>query len=248
MLSVQYLVNFLEDDHVSHVIITEDPRPDSRHHLTVLHRLGTIRKESHQNLHTHTVDSDISTPKKQQSTEEASTPNFGRGAETELKTTMHYLTATVRTLPSIVGLQTYGVRRTKRHLYKLWSFSSKKTQPARGWNATDICTNYVYSTLAPEMGTDSVFGTSRPFLPAAWLALLLTKAGGIESNPGPTTHTNKHIPVIWICELCHKQIKKQQPTIRCNHTLNTHWFHLNCTQIKQRQYKPDWRCTIHTPT
>ena len=50
--------------------------------------------------------------------------------------------------------------------------------------------------------------------------------------------------IIWICDLCHKQIKKQQTSIRCNHT---HWVHLNCTQIKQQQYKPDWRCTIHTP-
>ena len=40
-------------------------------------------------------------------------------------------------------------------------------------------------------------------------------------------------------------INKQQTSIRCNHT---HWVHLKCTQIKQRQYKPDWRCTIHTPT
>ena len=33
-----------------------------------------------------------------------------------------------------------------------------------------------------------------------------------------------------------------------HNTHNTHWVHLNCTYIKQRQYKPDWRCTIHTPT
>ena len=70
----------------------------------------------------------------------------------------------------------------------------------------------------------------------------------VDSNPGPTTHTNKRTPVIWICNLCHKQIKKQQTSIRCHNTHNTHWVHLNCTQIKQRQYKPDWRCTIHTPT
>ena len=61
------------------------------------------------------------------------------------------------------------------------------------------------------------------------------------------TQTNKHTPVIWICDLCHKQINKKQTSIRYNHTHNTHWVHLKCTQ-KQRQYKPDWRCTIHTPT
>ena len=42
---------------------------------------------------------------------------------------------------------------------------------------------------------------------------------------------------------------KKQTSIRCsNHTHNTHWVHLKCIHIQQRQYKPDWRCTIHTPT
>ena len=100
--------------------------------------------------------------------------------------------------------------------------------------------------LPPEMAARlQFFGASRPSLPAVWLALLLTKVGDVESNPGPTTHTNKHTPVIWICDLCHKQINKKQTTIRCNHI---HWVHLKCTHIQPRQYKPDWRCTIHTPT
>ena len=42
-------------------------------------------------------------------TEGASTPNIGRGAKTEPKTTMHSLTDTVRTLPPIAGLQAYGI-------------------------------------------------------------------------------------------------------------------------------------------
>ena len=51
----------------------QDPwrRLHSRHHSTVLPRLGSNRMESHQNRHTHAVDS---APRKQQSTEEASTP------------------------------------------------------------------------------------------------------------------------------------------------------------------------------
>ena len=62
MLSAQYLVNCLEEDHVSHVITIQEPRPmkeilHSRHHSTVLHRLGSSRMENHQNLHTHTLDS-----------------------------------------------------------------------------------------------------------------------------------------------------------------------------------------------
>ena len=89
MLSAQYLVNCLEEDHVSHGIIIQEPRPKpmkktlhSRQHSTVLPRLGSNRMESLHNLHTHAVDSAIQLQGKQQSTEEASTPNIGRGAET----------------------------------------------------------------------------------------------------------------------------------------------------------------------
>ena len=52
MLSVQYLVKCLEEDHVSHGITIQEPRPKpmketlhSRHHLTVLSRLGSNRME-----------------------------------------------------------------------------------------------------------------------------------------------------------------------------------------------------------
>ena len=117
---------------------------------------------------------------------------------------------------------------------------SKKTPSARGWTATDICTNCVYTMQ--RWGPRFRFWASRPSLPTAWL---LTNAGNVESNPGPTTHTNKHTPVILICDLCHKQINKKQTSIRCN---NTHWVHMKCIHIQHRQYKPDWRCTIHTPT
>ena len=48
-------------------------------------------------------------------------------------------------------------------------------------------------SLLPEMGTRFRFWASWPSLPAAWLALLLTKVGDVESSPGPTTHTNKHL-------------------------------------------------------
>ena len=46
-----------------------------------------------------------STPRTQQSIEETSTPNIGRGAETQPKTTVHSLATTVRTLQSITGVQ-----------------------------------------------------------------------------------------------------------------------------------------------
>ena len=66
MLSAQYLVNCLEEDHDSHGITIQEPRPrpmketlHSRHLSTVLPRLGSNRMESLQNLHTHAVDSAI---------------------------------------------------------------------------------------------------------------------------------------------------------------------------------------------
>ena len=64
MLSAQYLENCLKEDHVSHGITIQEQRPmkgtfHSRHHSTVLPRLGSSKMESHQNLHTHAVDSAI---------------------------------------------------------------------------------------------------------------------------------------------------------------------------------------------
>ena len=54
--------------------------------------------------------------------------------------------------------------------------------------------------------------------PAGWLALLLTKAGDGETNPGPTTLNKK----VWICDICHKQIHvRKQISIRCNRI--EHW-------------------------
>ena len=47
----------------------------------------------------------------------------------------------------------------------------------------------------------TVFLACRPCGPAGWLALLLTKAGDVETNPGPTTQNKK----VWICDICHKQ-------------------------------------------
>ena len=116
MLSAQYLVNCMEEDHVSHGITIEELRPrpmketlHSRHHSTVHTILGSNRMENHQNLHTHAVDSTIqpqgNNNEEVLKTEEASTLNIGRGAETHPKSTMHSLTTTVRTLPSIAGLQ-----------------------------------------------------------------------------------------------------------------------------------------------
>ena len=126
---------------------------------------------------------------------------------------------------------------------------SKKTQPARGWTAADICTNRVYTFLAPRDGGPIPFFWGRPAVAPCRLAgSAPDKSEGRRVKSWPDdTHRQTHSS-LWIYDLCHKQINKKQTSIRCNHTHNTHWVHLNSTHIKQRQYKPEWRCTIHTPT
>ena len=54
----------------------------------------------------------------------------------------------------------------------------------------------------PAMGARfTVFWACRPCGPAGWLALLLTKAGDVETNPGPTTLNKK----VWICDIMYLQ-------------------------------------------
>ena len=75
------------------------------------------------------------------------------------------------------------------------------------------------------------FCASRQWGPTGWLALLLTKAGDVETNPGPTT-THKQV---WICDICHKQIHgRKQISIRCNRI--EQWVHLRCAGIRLAQY------------
>ena len=62
MLSAQYRVNCLEEDHVCHGITTQDPRPipmKETLNSNVLSRLGASRKESLRNMHIHAVYSAI---------------------------------------------------------------------------------------------------------------------------------------------------------------------------------------------
>ena len=76
--------------------------------------------------------------------------------------------------------------------------------------------------------------------PAGRLALLRTKAGDVETNPGPTTLNKK----VWICDICHKQIHvRKQISIRCNRI--EHWVHLRCACIRQAQYTDTWTCHLH---
>ena len=84
-----------------------------------------------------------------------------------------------------------------------------------------------------------VFWPSRPCGPAGWLALLHTKAGDVDTNPGPTT-----LKRVWICDIHYKQIHvRKQIAIGCN--LIDHWVHLRCAGIRQEQYTDTWTCHIH---
>ena len=74
----------------------------------------------------------------------------------------------------------------------------------------------------------TVFWACRPCGSAGWLALLLTKAGDVETNPSLTTLNKK----VWICYICHKPIHvRKQISIRCNRI--EHWVHLRCAGIRQ---------------
>ena len=73
-----------------------------------------------------------------------------------------------------------------------------------------------------------------------WLAMLLTKVGDVETNPGPTTLNKK----VWICDICHKQIHvRKQISIWCSRI--EHWVHLRCAGIRQAQYTNTWTCHLH---
>ena len=106
---------------------------------------------------------------------------------------------------------------------------------------TQAAVQIVSNLPAPSNGDPIYrFWACRPCGPAGWLALLLTKAGDVETNPGPTTLNKK----VWICDICHKQIHvRKQISIRCNRI--EHWVHLRCAGIRQAQYTDTWTCHLH---
>ena len=116
-------------------------------------------------------------------------------------------------------------------------YGSKRVQPTRGWTvAAQRSTNCTHSSCPPQWGPVSiVFWAGRPNGPAGWLALLLLKAGDVETNPGPK-HTRTQV---WICDICHREITRKQTSLRCNHS--EHWVHLRCAP-KMRTYP---RSSIH---
>ena len=67
------------------------------------------------------------------------------------------------------------------------------TQPTSGGAVTSVincCANCVESSRSQQWGPDIPFLASRP---CVWLALLLTKVGDVETNPGQITQTNKSV-------------------------------------------------------
>ena len=67
-------------------------------------------------------------------------------------------------------------------------------QPARGRFARFDLDRQMASTLPAhwKVGPAPVFGASQPLEPTEWLALLILKAGDVESNPGPQNHHHHH--------------------------------------------------------
>ena len=90
----------------------------------------------------------------------------------------------------------------------------------------------------------TVFLASRPCGLAGWLALLLIKAGDVETNSGPTTLRKR----VWICNICYKQIHvRKQISIRCNtieHCVHIRYAVIHAV-IRQAQYTDTWTCHLH---
>ena len=69
----------------------------------------------------------------------------------------------------------------------------RRMQPARGRFARFDLDRQIASTFPAhwKVGPAPVFWASQPLEPAEWLALLILKAGDVESNPGPQ---NRKLP------------------------------------------------------
>ena len=123
-------------------------------------------------------------------------------------------------------------------------FWLQTTQPTNGGAVTvdsSYCANCVEPPRPQQWGSDlPFFGHAGHADPLDGWRLLLTKAGDVETNPGPTTLNKK----VWICDICHKQIHvRKQISIRCNRI--EHWVHLRCAGIRQAQYTDTGTCHLH---
>ena len=86
------------------------------------------------------------------------------------------------------ALDNIGEYGSKRHRLQVVELSQR----------TQAAVQIVSNLPAPRNGGPIYrFFACRLCRPAGWLALLLTKAGDVETNPGPTT-LNKQV---WICDI-----------------------------------------------
>ena len=107
---------------------------------------------------------------------------------------------------------------SKRHSLHAVELSQRSGKP---------CANCVDPSGPQQWEPDYRFWASRSCGPAGWLAMLLKKAGDVETNPGPTTIRKQ----VWICNICHRQIQvRKHISVRCNSI--EHWVHLRCAGIR----------------
>ena len=110
--------------------------------------------------------------------------------------------------------------------YKRWSCHSGYKLLCK------LCRTFPPSAMGSRF---TVFWASRPCGAAGWMALLLIKAGDVE------TPTHKQV---WICDIFRKQIHgRKQISIMCNRI--EHWVDLRCAGIRQAQYTYTWTCHLH---
>ena len=85
------------------------------------------------------------------------------------------------------------------------------------------------------------FGTTRPCGPTGWLALLLIKAGNVETNSGSTTTTTRK--QVWIFDICHRQIHvRMQISKNCKRIKP--YVHIRCEGIHPAPYIDTWTCYL----
>ena len=112
----------------------------------------------------------------------------------------------------------------------------QKTQSTRGGAVTVVWHTLckLCMSLPPQQcGPDYRFLGKSVMRTDGWLVLLLMKAGGVETNPGPT-NTPKQV---WICA-------RKQISIRCNRI--EHWLHIRYAGIRIAQYAYTWTGHQHT--
>ena len=87
-------------------------------------------------------------------------------------------------------------------------------------------TNCVYTIPAPRDGGPIPFfeQAGRRSLPHGWLCSSQKRGTSSQILAQRYTQTNTLHPVKWMSQTINKP--------QCNHTHNTHWVHLKCTQIK----------------